>query len=152
MDVKVVHAHCLLFLNVVRLAATCDRLFSVLQHQFTKNRSAANLDLINLIISGPDAEQRASKAGVYASGIGANGQKNDARKTCGLLPVFFFLNISNPGPRKTLGKKTIRPQLQRVITLKVLWVTRMTILASRLTCAMGYWHRTPGRKVATSIT
>jgi len=74
--VKVVHAHWLLFfLNLVRLAATCDRSFSVLQYQITKNRSAANLDLINLIISGPDAEQRASKNGVYAPGIGANGQK-----------------------------------------------------------------------------
>jgi hypothetical protein len=102
MDEKVVHARWLLFLNVVRLAATCDRLFSVLQYQITKNRSAANLDLINLIISGPDTKQRASKAGVYASGIGANGQKmTPAKHAVCCLRFVSSLKISNPGPRKT---------------------------------------------------
>jgi hypothetical protein len=83
---------------LVILAATCDRSFSVLQHQLTKNRSAANLDLIHLIISGPDAEQRASKAGVYASGIGANGQKMTPAKHAVCCLRFFFPQNFKPRP------------------------------------------------------
>lgn len=56
------------------LIATRDGSFSVLNHQRTKNRDAPILNVIHLIIAGPDTEQHASKSGVYISSSTANGQ------------------------------------------------------------------------------
>ena len=92
--------------------ATFHRSFSVLHHQFTKNRSAASLNVLHLIIAGSDTEQRASKSGVYTSGPGANGQKTPV--ACGpcrmsrpvvVLPKQILNNNNKKRKKKKEGKR-----------------------------------------------
>jgi hypothetical protein len=55
-------------------------------------------------MSGPDAEQRASKTGVYASGIGTNGQKmTPAKHAVCCLCFCLFLQNFKPRPWENVG-------------------------------------------------